>query len=357
MTIQFILPMAGIAGGVKVVYEYANRLHANGHTVRLLYPRKMFPNITSPAWRVEALVRQAKYRLDAMQGKSEADWFPLQVPLLRIPSLEERYIPDADITIATYFETAEWVAKLPERCGDKFYFIQGYEIWGGDVDRVHATWKLPLKKFVVAPYLEEIGKNLGEKVYAVIPNGVDPKVFYNDNKVYHQPRNLLMMSHDQEIKGIPDGFEAVRIVRESFPDVTLSMFGVQPPRQDMPKGTTYIQSPSPKQLRQLYCDADIFLSPSWTEGWQLPPMEAMACKTAVVATNVGGIPVYAQAGKTAIVVEPKQPQKFAEAILTLLKDEKLLKSVSEAGYDYIQNFTWDKSAQKLEDLLTKEANR
>lgn len=353
MTITFVLPMAGIAGGVKVVYEYANRLQERGHKVNLVVPRKMFPeNEKSLKWRLEAKARQVKYAVDAARGKSEATWFPLRVPLVRTPSLEERYIPDADVIIATYFETAECVAKLPDRCGQQFYFIQGYEIWDGDVERVHATWKLPLKKFVVAPFLEQIGRDLKEKIYAVIPNGVDPDVFYNKHKEYHQPRRVLMLSHHQEIKGIPDGFEAIAIARKTVPDLEFAMFGAEPPREDMPEGTTYVQQPTPAALRELYSSADIFVSPSWSEGWGLPAMEAMACKTAVVATNVGGIPLYADAGTTALVVEPKQPKKLAEAIVSLAQDAAFLKKISEGGYAKIQQFTWDKSTDALEKLLT-----
>ena len=55
------------------------------------------------------------------------------------------------------------------------------------------------------------------------------------------------------------------------------------------------------EIRNIYNSCDVFLSPSWAEGSQAPPMEAMACGCAVLATNVGGIPDYAIAGETAAV--------------------------------------------------------
>lgn len=353
MKIQFLLPMAGIAGGVKVVFEYANRLHDRGHEVSILYPRKMFPHL-SPLWRAEAAVRQVKFKADALRGKTEASWFPLRVPLIRTPSLEARYIPDADITIASSNETAEWAAKLPDRCGEKFYLIQDYEVWLRDPEKVDATWKLPLKKVVISEALKELGEQkFGEKIYALLPNGVDTKIYYNDHKEYHQPRRLLMMYHLDERKGIPDGFKAIEGVRKNFPDVQLSLYGAFPPGDDVPEYAEYHQAPSLEEFRALYGSADIFISPSWKEGFHLPPMEAMACKCALVATNVGGVPTYTIPGKTALVVEPHHPEDLQAAIEKLLKDEKLLKEISEAGYQYIQQFTWEKATDNLENVLQK----
>jgi len=357
MKIQFLLPIAGIAGGVKVVYEYANRLQERGHEVTILYPRKMFPQV-SPLWRAEAVVRQAKFKIDALRGKTEADWFPLQVPLIRTPSLEARYIPSADITIATSNETAEWVAKLPQRCGDKYYFIQDYEIWLRDKELVDATWKLPLKKIVISEALRELGEQkFKEKVYAVIPNGVDTEVFYpNKKKIYHTPRHILMMYHVDERKGISDGFAALELIRRDYPDLKVTLFGAFPPGEDVPSYTEYHQAPALALLRELYADADIFLSPSWKEGFHLPPMEAMACKAALVATNVGGVPTYTQPGKTALVVEPHQPEAFAQAIRRLVENDDLLQKVSEAGFAYIQNFTWEKACDRLEAVFRENTS-
>ena len=82
-------------------------------------------------------------------------------------------------------------------------------------------------------------------------------------------------------------------------------------------------------------------------------MEAMACKCAVVATAVGGIPDYAVAGETALVSPPRSPELLAENIIRLVEDEKLLGCLSEAGYDHIREFTWEKSTEELERLFIK----
>ena len=356
MIIQFILPLAGVAGGVKVVYEYANRLQAKGHNVRIIYPGKIFPNTGSPTWRAEALLRKGKYAADKLRGKNEADWFPLAVPLIRTPSLEARYIPKADITIATSNETAEWVAKLPARCGTKFYFIQGYEVWSRDEESIKATFRLPLKQIVIATYLKDlVEKESGRPVIGMVLNGVDTKQFYRTapKTTVGNPPQVMMLSHTWESKGIPDGLKAIAIARQEIPRLKLVMFGAEGPRPDMPPDTEYHQKIGPEKLRELYAASDVFLCPARIEGGPLTPMEAMACGTAVVTTEVGAVPDYALPGKTAVVTPPEQPEKLGQALLSLLKDEKRLLETAEAGHRHIQQFSWENAAEQFEELLVK----
>ncbi len=84
-------------------------------------------------------------------------------------------------------------------------------------------------------------------------------------------------------------------------------------------------------------------------------MEAMACKCAVVATNVGAIPDYTIPGETALVSPPRKPEFLAENISYLLNDEDRLKRISDAGYRYIKQFTWEKATDEFERVLKNES--
>jgi glycosyltransferase involved in cell wall biosynthesis len=284
---------------------------------------------------------------------SKPEWFSLKAKMLEVPDLSQKYIPDADIVIATAWETAEWVNSYAPNKGTKFYFIQHYEVWAGPKKRVEQTYKLPLKKITIASWLKEkIEKDLGEKVLGFITNGVNFDHFYNPSKKYNFPRRIGMLYHEAPWKGVEDGLKAFFLAREKFSDLQLVMFGVKKPKdKHFLNQVEFYENPSQEKLREVYCSLDIFLSPSWTEGCQLPPMEAMACKCAVVATDVGGIPDYAIAGKTALISPPRNPQALAENLITLLQDETKLKQITEAGYQYIKNFTWEQAAKKLEKIL------
>jgi hypothetical protein len=81
-------------------------------------------------------------------------------------------------------------------------------------------------------------------------------------------------------------------------------------------------------------------------------MEAMACKCAVVATNVGGIPDYTIAGRTAIIIPPANTMAIIEGVRTLVDDPYRLKKISENGYDHIRQFTWDRATDNLLHIIS-----
>ena len=66
-------------------------------------------------------------------------------------------LPDADIVIATWWETAEWVNALSPAKGRKVYFIQHHEVFSYlPVERSRATYRLPLHKIVISRWLKDL---------------------------------------------------------------------------------------------------------------------------------------------------------------------------------------------------------
>ena len=80
-------------------------------------------------------------------------------------------------------------------------------------------------------------------------------------------------------------------------------------------------------------------------------MEGMACKCAVVATNVGAVLDYTIPNKTAIVVPPQNPQKLREGISYLLDNWDEAKKIAKRGHNYITRFTWERATEKLGKVL------
>jgi glycosyltransferase involved in cell wall biosynthesis len=86
------------------------------------------------------------------------------------------------------------------------------------------------------------------------------------------------------------------------------------------------------------------VSPSIYEGFGLPPLEAMACGTPVIVSNVSSLPeVVADAG---ILVDPYDAEELSVAMWRLLSDAELRASLIEKGYKRAGFFSWDKAAQE-----------
>lgn len=353
MKITFVLPSTGISGGAKAVFEFANHLKDRGHNVSIIYP--LIPLCSGPnGYDIRSWKNRVKGTIGNFIQGVRVDWFDLRAKLIRVPTLAQKYIPEADIVVATWWETAYYVNKYSKKKGEKFYLAQHYEIWGGPKEKVNNSYKLGLRIIVNSTWLKNIlHAELNAKIETLILHAPDWEQFYPENRKENTDIIRLLMIHRRENwKGSKDGIEAFKIVREKFPNIQLVMVGPEPAK-DVPGCAEYHKRPSNSELRQIYNSCDIFIFPSWYEGFGMPPMEAMACKCAVVTTNVGAIPDYTIPDKTALVSQPRDIKALAQNIIELIKDETKRKRIAENGYNYIKQFTWRKATDELEAIFLK----
>lgn len=343
MQITFVLPGIGLSGGVKAVFEFANHLEKRGHKVSIVYP--LVPLALSLKGKIRGSIG------NILRGLRPS-WFDLKAKIIRVPTLAEKYIPNADIIVATWWQTAYCVSKYNKKKGKKFYLVQHYEIWGGPEEEVNNSYKLGLKMVINSTWLKDIleGK-LKQKAEALILHAPDREDFYPE--IIKKGKNkirVLMPFRDIYWKGAEDGIEAFKIAKKKYPHIQLVMFGPKW-NKDVPSFAEFHLNPSNSELRKLYNSSSMFLFPSRSEGFGMPPMEAMACKIPVVATRVGAVPDYAISGKTALVSEAGDIEGLAQNIIELVKDKNKRKEIAENGYNYIKHFTWENATEQLEKVF------
>lgn len=353
MKMVFVLPTSARfpVGGYKVVYEYANRLVERGHHITVVHPALLSKDATN--WeRSRKFLSYFRY----LNGDYKpSNWFQVkpQVEMLWVPSLKACHIPGADVVVATAWETAEWVADYPASKGEKYYLIQHKEDWSGPEQRVMATWKLPLRKIVIARWLSDLARDLGEEA-AYIPNGLDFTAFAMDVPAEDREKNnIVMLYHELEWKGVRDGMRAIALAREAIPDLELTLFGVSSRPGDLPDYSTYHRNPHQRFLRELYNRSALVVAPSWQEGWGLVPCEGMMSGCAVVATDVGGHREFAINEETALLSPPKQPHVLADNIIRFVENAELRVRLARAGHQYVQRFTWDRAVDSFEVEINK----
>lgn len=347
MKIVFLAPGITVSGGMRVIFEFANRLQDRGHSVTIVCPSTF--EWETPCYKKEMLRRFGRYIL----ADKTVDWFDLRARLIFVPWLAERYIPDADITIATHWKTAEALGQwLSRRKGINVYFVQGYEVFAGPKERVDKTYRLPIPKLVVSSWLKHLMENrFGPKVYGPCVPGIDFEMFYNDSKSYNNPPCIGLIYRPIIWRGTQDGLQAFELARAKYPNIRLLMFGQTWPANELPDDVEFHFCPSQSDIRKIYSRCDVFINPSWLEGLALPPMEAMACRCAVITTAVGGFEDYLIPDETALLVPPRRPDLLANALLKLLDDQVFIRKLSEKGFDYIRQFTWDIAADKFITML------
>jgi len=353
--ICFVLP--GFArdpiGGVRVVYQYANGLVERGHTVSIAHVARFRrrPGVRDGRPRRQAEEMVGGWRDLRRGAPSEVTWQHVDpaVRMLYVPTLSARYIPDGDVVVATAWQTADGVAALPASKGRGCYLIQHHETWSGREQRVDATWRLPLRKIFIAPWLHARAQGMGLGDLHRVAGAIDTTKFHVATPIADRPRRVAMLYSEWEWKGGPDGIAALVSAREQVTDLRAVFFGAGPRPAGLPEWIEYTQDPRQDALvHDVYNGSSIYLCPSHAEGWHLPPAEAMASGCAVVSTDIDGVADYTDDGVTALLSPVREPEGLTANLVGLLTDDARRVQVAAAGHGSIQRFTWEGSTRDLE---------
>lgn len=107
-------------------------------------------------------------------------------------------------------------------------------------------------------------------------------------------------------------------------------------------------------LPYLYNASELFIYPSFYEGFGLPPIEAMACGVPVIASDTTSIPEIA--GDSARLIDPCNTSDMAEAMLNVLQDEKLRNELIEKGLKRSRQLSWKNTARQMLNVYEKFGN-
>jgi glycosyltransferase involved in cell wall biosynthesis/phosphoheptose isomerase len=122
-------------------------------------------------------------------------------------------------------------------------------------------------------------------------------------------------------------------------------------KEGVADGVTFVGRRGRDTLKYYYSAADIFVTTPWYEPFGITPLEAMACGTPVIGSNVGGIKFTVRDGETGYLVSPKDPDALAEKIAHLYANAKLLAVFSRQAIQRVNDlFTWSRIAKSLSAL-------
>lgn len=346
MRINILLPHFAYrpTGGIAIAYRYAEELAKRGHTVSLIHP---------------AAVKQGIYKISGwcrtiVNYSKKQEWYSMDKNVIKLYtlSLAQKRVPDADVTIATACETAMCLNQYSERKGRKIYFIQDYELWSADESLILRTWNYDMKKIFISKSLIKLAEINNISNYTYIPNAINLDKY----KVYTAPneRNMVlaMMCSTSPRKGLKYGIEALNIVKKIFPDIKVIGFGKEKRPAILPKWLIYYESPEQDFIvKEIYNKAAIFVFTSVYEGWGLPPMEAMACGSAVVSTACGGVEDYLENEVNGLICTNKNSQSIANNICLLIKDKNKRNNLIMQALEDVKRFDWKCATDKFEAAI------
>lgn len=359
MNITFVLPPISLSGGIRVVAIYAEWLIRAGHGVSIVSP----PRPEAPLRRKvrTALITGRWPRVMPPASHLDVLGVPHRVLEVARPVVNSD-VPDGDVVVATWWETAEWVAGFSQSKGAKAYFIQHHEVFDYlPLERVRATYRLPMHKIVIAQWLKDVmAREYGDDDVDLVPNSVDVAQFFAAPRGRQQVPTVGLLYANQYFKGLEVSLAAIEKVRARVPSLRVIAFGSERPpgRVPLPEYVELSYMPRQEQLRELYAQCDVWITASRSEGFNLPAMEAMACRTPVVSTRTGWPAESIATGQNGVLVDIDDVNALAEGVQWILsRSDEEWRKISQSAYGTATAGSWEQSAALFDKALCRAVER
>ncbi|ODT79077.1 MAG: phosphoheptose isomerase [Nitrosomonadales bacterium SCN 54-20] len=219
----------------------------------------------------------------------------------------------------------------------------------------------------------------------VIPNGFRPDEIYPLDKLFARmalkldPKEKIILQLGRMVrrKGVDNVIKALGYMRREHNfEARLLIVGGESDEPD-PKTTpeigrlqklaeaegagdlvTFVGRRPRDMLHYYYSACDVFTTTPWYEPFGITPLEAMACGTPVIGSNVGGIKSTVMDGRTGFLVPPNDPASLGRRIIELLSSNKLMTYFKENAIRHVnQNYTWMKATHLTANMYERIATQ
>jgi D-inositol-3-phosphate glycosyltransferase len=244
--------------------------------------------------------------------------------------IEDRIVAEADRIIAECPQDEEDLIRLYNADPAKIAIVPcGFDpLELGPISKPLARFALDLPP--EEPVILQLGRMVPRK-------GVDNAIrgFARLVNQYHVPARLLIVGGDSDD---PDPTQT--------PEIGRLQAIVQ--EEGVLERVTFVGRRGRETLKYYYSAADVFVTTPWYEPFGITPVEAMACGTPVVGSNVGGIKYTVRDGETGYLVPARDPDKLAERLAHIYRHPKLLTVLSRQAVHRANDlFTWEKVTANL----------
>jgi phosphatidyl-myo-inositol alpha-mannosyltransferase len=191
--------------------------------------------------------------------------------------------------------------------------------------------------------------------WKVIPNGVDTAFFHpvNSTRPTAPPHEILFLGRLDPRNGLDTVLAAMPAIVQQLPGTRLTIAGDGPLRRVYQR----LAGPVEDHVRfvgsvngnrpEVYSQADLYLCPTTKASFGITLLEAMACGTPLVVSDITGFRELIAGGEEAVLVPRNDVAAWANTIVTLLRDEPHRREMAGAGLRKAARFSWPNVAQEV----------
>lgn len=250
----------------------------------------------------------------------------------------------------------------PRSKGARAYFIQGHEVFDYlPVDRVRATYLAPFHKIVVSEWLKRtIEQAYGDAHVDVACNALDPGLFDSPERG-KQVRPTVGFTYSRTPwKRVDLILLALEKLVQEFPALQVYSFGEKPfsDNERLPLPIAHVISPPQREIARIYSSCDAWVTATNNEGFGLPALEAMACRTPVVAARSGWPSDVIQNGLNGYLAEVDDVTGLVTGLGHVLRsDDAAWRDMSTRAHATAHSHTLERSSDQLEAALARAVAR
>jgi len=339
--VTFVLPEDNRSGGVRVTVIMGNLLIGRGRRVRIVLPKTRllsFKNLAALASEVKGF----------FVDQRPTGWlYTFSGAIEKYGSLNELEFQQGEIVIAVGSFTLSDLFSLVAPDVIKVRYNHGFPL--SMTEDFRAAMSLPMPTITVSNTLvPELERLSGDKVCAVIPNGIDTSQYFLISTIKRNAIGTIFSSHPN--KSPQDIICLMNRIEEVFPNVNRVVFSTESKPQGL-QNCLYERHPSIEKVRELYNQSLIWLLASHNEGLPGPVLEAMACGAVVISTDNDGSLEVIEDGVNGLIVPKGDTEEFIKKIQTVLVDNTLREKLIKGGFDTVRKFSWSAAAGRMENFL------
>ena len=337
MELCFVLPqiLRKPIGGYKIVYEYANRLVKRGYNVSILF-------INDNALEKYHLPEAVRLLCVRIITSIEPRWFKLDKNIRKLSTTDVKLsdkIQNINLAIATGVDTVDTLLSLfPNQ--KKSYFIQDYEKWVYDEERIIRTYRDPIDKIVISSWLKNIVDKYSDNKSLLIKNPIDTGIYkcykHIDERYVH---SLGVLYHVGEHKGFRYSYEAILKLKEKYPDLKVKMFGTSVPDFRIPDWMEFTLNATKEKTIEIYNEVSVFICSTINEGFGLTGLEAMSCGAVLVSSDYPGVREYATNEVNSLLSAPKDVNGLVSNVVSVFENRSLRRELSTNGIKQAETMT------------------
>ena len=342
-----------IGGGTATVFNYVNWLYDLGVDVAV------YSDDEPPDWiNVKAKFHYIK--------NCQARYSAISEPVVIVYSVRE-------LQDLLFFGNPKEkvIYHLCQGIEEHHFGSSGYSALMASTPMFDFLFSLPVGRIAVSARIQDyFEKNYSQKTHNIF-NGVDINFFKpQPRNVLNETINILSSGNPlHALKGKADIREALNIIARISPNLKFN-FTIVCGQKLSEECFSCVGSNfevtlklglSPEQMRQAYYDSDIYINSSWYEGFGLPSLEAMACGAPVIQADNQGLTGIVVDRKNCLLIPPNNPEKMAQAIVTLIENDALRNNLIKNGIETARKFAkvnqYEMFVEEFEKILNCKFDR